>query len=94
MTQQYYSLVPLTDLADPLWKGCGVYVTCDALGFVICLVTGTHVHLDLIGTGAFVVATWSGMALTAPHIGWSSYATVIWATKLTSIFFSRLKCWQ
>jgi steroid 5-alpha reductase family enzyme len=59
------------------------------VGFVISLATGSHVHLDFIGTGAFAVAAWPGIFSTVPHFQWSSFAVVIWATKLSSFLFYR-----
>jgi steroid 5-alpha reductase family enzyme len=88
-TKRNYSLIPLLDPSNPLWKASGVYVVSNVIGFVISLATGSHVHLDLIGTGAFALAAWPGISSTVPHIQWSSYAVVIWSTKLASFLFYR-----
>ena len=79
---------PATAMA-PLSNVLGVYVFSNILGFVISLVTKSHIHLDLIGTGAFAVAA-------LPHIGspvaftkLSAMSIVLWSTKLSLFLFYR-----
>ena len=75
---------------NPLLKSIGIYAFADFLvGFLISLSTGSHLHLDLVGTGAFAVAAlpflWSNVA----HIRWSSAAIFLWGTKLSLFLFYR-----
>lgn len=96
-TKRNYSLIPLTEFANPIWKASGIYVLANTVGFLISLATGSHVHLDLIGSGAFALAAWPGMVLsaastgtiTSPHMKWSSLAVFVWATKLATFLFYR-----
>ena len=78
-------------MTNPFWKTCGIYVACDVLGFIISYVTGSHVHLDLIGTGAFAVATLPTLlqdsASTTQYF--SSMAVLLWSTRLASFLFYR-----
>lgn len=88
---QYSPMIPLLDLSNPFWKANGIYAACNAVGFAISLATGSHVHLDLIGTGAFALAAVPALVQqNAPmHAQWSSYAVAIWGTKLASFLFFR-----
>lgn len=97
-SKRHLSLLPWMDAAlrntignhNPILKAWSVYVAADGVGTLISLVTGSHVHLDLIGTGAFVGAaipylTWPSL----PHVQWSAYAVTLWATKLALFLFFR-----
>lgn len=88
---QYSPLIPFTDLSSPIWKANSVYAACSAAGFLISVATGSHVHLDLIGTGSFAAAALPGILKeNAPiHVQWSSYAVFVWAAKLASFLFYR-----
>lgn len=91
-TKLHYSpMPPLLDISSPIWKTNGIYAACNVVGFAISLATGSHVHLDLIGTGAFALATIPAfLQHDAPaHVQWSSYAVAIWGTKLASFLFLR-----
>ncbi len=87
---QLRALIPL-DIANPLWKAVSVYAATDAVGFMISLATGSHVHLDLIGSGAFCLASlpyiFSSSATLSQKI--SSVAISIWSMKLASFLFYR-----
>jgi steroid 5-alpha reductase family enzyme len=84
-------MTPLTGLSGPFWKANGSYAICSTIGFLISVATGSHLHLDLIGTGAFAVAAIPGMLQqNAPiHVKWSSYAVFVWGAKLASFLFYR-----
>jgi steroid 5-alpha reductase family enzyme len=85
------SILPLMDLSNPLWKAVGTYAAADSVGFLISLATGAHVHLDLIGTGAFALASlpniMSATATFSQKV--SSIAVSLWAIKLASFLFFR-----
>ena len=64
------------------------------LGFLISIVTGSHLHLDLIGTGAFLPATLLPVLSlpfrTLPLSLLSSQLTIsLWSTRLASFLFYR-----
>mmetsp|Transcript_10677 Transcript_10677/g.25702 ORF Transcript_10677/g.25702 Transcript_10677/m.25702 type:complete len:360 (-) Transcript_10677:29-1108(-) len=75
---------------NPLFKSIGIYAFADFLvGFVISVLTGSHLHLDLIGTGAFAVAAVPFLWSSVSHIRWSSAAIFLWGTKLSLFLFYR-----
>jgi steroid 5-alpha reductase family enzyme len=77
---------------NPVWTGWGLFLLSDLIGLVVSLTTGSHVHLDLLGTGAFalvaatVTSSTSSLFSTPP---WSSLAVGIWGTKLAAFLFGR-----
>jgi len=78
----------------PVWNSIGTYLVCDALGFGISLGTKSHVHLDLVGTGAFAVASalpfvQGRTRFLETNQYWSSLAVFAWATKLALFLFFR-----
>jgi steroid 5-alpha reductase family enzyme len=84
-------ILPLMDISNPLWKAMGTYAAADLVGFVISLATGSHVHLDLIGTGAFALVSlrniFSATATVSQKV--SSIAVSLWSIKLASFLFYR-----
>jgi len=84
-------MIPILDFSNPLWKANGIYLATNAVGFLISITTGSHLHLDLIGTGAFALATIPTLLQdnVAIHAQWSSWAVALWGTKLASILFFR-----
>ena len=67
-----------------------IFVGTNALGFIISLVTGSHIHLDLLGTGAFAAAALpSLLSSTCTRISLSSAAVFTWGAKLASFLFFR-----
>ena len=79
-------------------KSTAVFAGANALGFGISMATGSHLHLDLIGTGAFVVAAaasvsmvpggaslWVGLG--APPL--SAICVGLWGTRLAGFLFYR-----
>jgi steroid 5-alpha reductase family enzyme len=85
----FLPLALLDAVTNPFLKSTLICFVCNAVGFLISLTTGSHVHLDLIGTGAFALAALPNIASTIPHIQISSWAQGIWATKLASFLFFR-----
>ncbi|KAJ8599150.1 hypothetical protein CTAYLR_008291 [Chrysophaeum taylorii] len=71
-----------------LARSAKVLGAANALGFGISVATGSHVHLDLIGTGAFTVAAAAtrGRALRTAV---SATCVGAWATRLASFLFFR-----
>lgn len=53
----------------PILTSAKVLAGLNTLGFGISLTTGSHVHLDLIGTGAFTVAAVATCVLTCAKKG-------------------------
>jgi len=76
----------------PLWKSFSIIGAVNALGCVISLVTGSHLHLDLLGTGAFALAVLPQIMDTAtiPRVRQSSQFVAIWSVKLASFLFVRV----
>lgn len=52
----------------PLWNAMGIYGGVNALGFLISVVSGSHLHLDLLGTGAFAIASIPSLAAALKSI--------------------------
>ena len=74
----------------PLVQSSAIYVALNALGFLISVVTGSHLHLDLIGTGAFAVASIpSLLSSTCSRITLSAASVTIWGAKLAGFLFFR-----
>eukprot|EP00933_Yihiella_yeosuensis_P015730 TRINITY_DN13628_c0_g1_i1.p1 TRINITY_DN13628_c0_g1~~TRINITY_DN13628_c0_g1_i1.p1 ORF type:complete len:342 (+),score=38.34 TRINITY_DN13628_c0_g1_i1:44-1069(+) len=65
-----------------------VFGLANGLGFGISVATGSHLHLDIVGTGAFVA-----LASVTPKVDLrskiSSLAVALWATRLASFLFYR-----
>eukprot|EP00536_Pseudo-nitzschia_multiseries_P004873 jgi/Psemu1/189215/e_gw1.85.10.1 len=81
-------MLPFSD--NPLLGSIGLYAFADfVVGFFISILTGSHVHLDLIGTGVFAVAALPFVGSSVAHIRWSSIAIVAWGTKLALFLFFR-----
>ena len=83
--------LPVSNLvSNPFWNAIGIYGICDfVIGFVVSIFTGSHLHLDLVGTGAFAIAALSNIGSSVPHIRWSSIAVSLWGTKLALFLFYR-----
>jgi len=81
-------MLPLVD--NPFWGSIGIYAFADfIIGFIISIFTGSHVHLDLIGTGVFAAAALPYLGSSVAHIRWSSAAIFLWGTKLALFLFFR-----
>ncbi len=72
----------------PLALSAAIFGGANALGAGISLVTGSHLHLDLIGTGVFAV---SALALrgTTLRQNISAGMVTLWSTKLAGFLFYR-----
>lgn len=75
------------------WQSQAVFAGANALGLVISLATGSHLHLDLLGTGAYALAAavpfLSGVPML-PRVTLSSIAVFIWGFKLAGFLFFRV----
>jgi steroid 5-alpha reductase family enzyme len=73
----------------PVQKAAAIFGTANAVGFGISATTGSHYHLDAIGTGAFALAA---MALRGTELRQqvSAAAISVWATKLAGFLFYRV----
>jgi steroid 5-alpha reductase family enzyme len=92
-SKRYLSLLSWMDMAiwsqNPYLKAWSVYLAADGVGALLSLVTGSHVHLDLIGSGAFALAAIPHLTSSLAHVQWSAYAVTLWATKLALFLFLR-----
>lgn len=81
--------------STPLWQSVGVISGVNGLGFVISLLTGSHLHLDLLGTGAFALAAATPLfvgitkASALLRVKTSCAAVMLWGTKLAGFLFFR-----
>ena len=71
-----------------LLKSAAIFGSANALGFGISAATGSHLHLDLIGTGVFAVAAVATAGADARQ-RCSAGAVALWAVKLSSFLFYR-----
>jgi steroid 5-alpha reductase family enzyme len=84
----------------PFWQGAGIISGINALGYLITVTTGSHLHVDLLGTGAFAAAALPSLlskksavassAASPPfRVQASASAVLIWSAKLSSFLFYR-----
>mmetsp|Transcript_27705 Transcript_27705/g.51989 ORF Transcript_27705/g.51989 Transcript_27705/m.51989 type:complete len:367 (+) Transcript_27705:357-1457(+) len=89
------TMILLMDLSSPLWKAITIYAGADSIGFLVSVMTGSHLHLDLIGTGAFALPALYTLILSSKTSSItlsqqvSSIAVCLWATKLAAFLFLR-----
>jgi len=72
-----------------LWKSISIIGFANAAGCVISLLTGSHLHLDIIGTGAFAAAALA-QSTTNPRVRLSRLCVTIWSLKLGLFLFFRM----
>jgi hypothetical protein len=77
----------------PLIKSTVTFALANGLGWIISLATGSHVHLDLIGTGAFAVAGLSSIlgdtGGVLDRVQLSGGMMALWGVKLAGFLFFR-----
>lgn len=75
----------------PLFRSVSVISGVNLLGLAISLATGSHLHLDLIGTNAFTFAALPSLLQkgVVSRVRASSLAVVVWGVKLSSFLFFR-----
>lgn len=79
----------LPSRVHPAWISIGIYGLVDLAGFLISAFTGSHLHLDLLGTGAFALAALPSLGSKVARIRCSSAAILLWGTKLSLFLFYR-----
>lgn len=72
----------------PLLRSIAVFSFINLLGLGTSLATGSHLHLDLLGTGAFVVMAWATRG-SDPRSHLSAAMIAVWSTRLASFLFYR-----
>lgn len=65
-----------------------MFATVNVLGFAVSVATGSHLHLDLLGTGAFLPAAWATRRQDRISTI-SAIAILLWAGRLASFLFYR-----
>jgi len=74
----------------PFTQSISIYTGINLLGFAISILTGSHLHLDLLGTGAFAIASLPALFSSAcTRVTVSSAAVCIWGVKLAGFLFFR-----
>ena len=84
--------IPISIFSNaPLNQSSLIFLGTNALGFAISVLTGSHLHLDLLGTGAFALASLPTLLSSASctRVALSSAAVFTWGTKLASFLFFR-----
>ena len=90
-TKSQLRLSPISFDNAPFCQFNKIIIVVNALGFVISLISGgSHLHLDLLGTGAFAMAAIpTGLASAIPRVQLSAACVSLWSTKLASFLFFR-----
>jgi len=77
----------------PLLRAAKVFGAANVLGWGISCATGSHLHLDLIGTGAFVAAAVTAFPLQTVAFGRAQQLSALiigaWGTRLAAFLFYR-----
>ena len=74
----------------PLHQSSLIFLGTNVLGFLISCFTGSHIHLDLLGTGAFALASLPTLlSSSCSRVRLSSAAVFVWGSKLASFLFFR-----
>lgn len=76
----------------PMFQGQSIIIGANVLGLVLSLVTTSHFHVDLLGTGAFAAAALPTLLdkTLSTRVRLSSAAVVAWGTKLAGFLFFRI----
>jgi steroid 5-alpha reductase family enzyme len=92
------NIIPFAEVRHPLYTSMLTFGICDCIGLFISFYIGTHLHLDLIGTGAFAIVSGryilqhlfisgegptSSIPTPSTRTWISSIAVFVWAMKLT-----------
>ena len=90
-TNTQLSLSPTSFDNAPFFQFNRVMLAANALWFVVSLISGgSHLHLDLLGTGAFAIAAIpTGLASSIPRVHLSAACVSLCATELASFLFFR-----
>eukprot|EP00522_Entomoneis_paludosa_P018039 CAMPEP_0172441208 /NCGR_PEP_ID=MMETSP1065-20121228/1777_1 /TAXON_ID=265537 /ORGANISM="Amphiprora paludosa, Strain CCMP125" /LENGTH=323 /DNA_ID=CAMNT_0013190453 /DNA_START=196 /DNA_END=1167 /DNA_ORIENTATION=- len=90
-TSTSLAAVPPLLSSNPFWASQQLTLGINALGLVISLVTQSHVHLDLLGTGAFAVSVLPAapVANASGRLAISCGMVALWSVKLAGFLFFR-----
>jgi len=72
----------------PVLQSAKVFGSANLLGLGISLATGSHAHVDLVGTGAFVAAAFATRGQSARQLA-STAMVAAWGTRLAAFLFYR-----
>jgi len=74
----------------PLWRSAKIFGAVNSLGLAVSLASGSHLHLDLLGTGAFAVSALCTLG-ARPHLTHilSAGSIGLWSAKLAGFLFYR-----
>jgi Protein of unknown function (DUF1295) len=81
--------------STPLTTSTGIFAAMNLAGFFISILTQSHIHLDLIGTGAFALVGLFPLLGLSPSVTLngrilaSSAAMTLWGSKLAGFLFYR-----
>lgn len=73
---------------SPLQTSATIFAVANGLGLAISLATGSHLHLDVLGTGPFIVSALALQAGDARQL-WSGRIIALWAAKLVAFLAYR-----
>jgi steroid 5-alpha reductase family enzyme len=76
----------------PMFWSQSIIVGANLLGFLLSVTTGSHLHVDMLGTGAFAVAALPTLLKTSlpDRVRLSSAAVLTWSSKLAAFLFYRI----
>jgi len=86
------NMIPTSVIFDnaPFLKSSSIILLSNLVGFIVSIVTGSHLHLDLIGTGAFSIAALPTLLSSdVLRVKLSSAAVCAWGAKLAGFLFFR-----
>ena len=72
-----------------LARSAAIFGAANSLGFAISAMTGSHVHIDLLGTGAFAAVAVGTMGAGEIRQRVSAGCIALWAVKLSGFLFYR-----
>jgi steroid 5-alpha reductase family enzyme len=75
-----------------MFYGQAIIIGANVLGFLISLTTNSHLHVDLLGTGAFAVSALPTLLNKSlpDRVRLSSAAVLTWSSKLAAFLFYRI----
>lgn len=79
----------------PFWQSAAIFTAVNALGWIISLLTGSHLHLDLLGSGAFALAGLPSLVgksisdIGSSRTQLSGAMMTLWGAKLAGFLFFR-----
>jgi len=76
----------------PLWQSASIIGGANLLGLALSVLTTSHYHVDLLGTGAFALSVIPQLLDPSSNgrIKLSATFVAVWATKLASFLFYRV----